>query len=67
MAGMKYVWKITAGAGSDGADHPACYAYAGSMREALELAGEPDAKAIPQVGRNWQGADGVQVIWGDLH
>ena len=67
MAGMKYVWKIIARTGNDGADRPACYAYAGSMREALELGGDPDAKAIPQVGRNWQGADELQVIGGDLH
>ncbi|WP_220798005.1 hypothetical protein [Roseobacter sp. OBYS 0001] len=39
------------------------YAFAGSMGEALELAGHPDAVAIPQIEKVWPGAAGTNFFW----
>lgn len=63
MTGMRYVWKITARGDQGSTEHLPCYAYAGSMREALELAGEPDALATPEVGREWQSFMDNQRVW----
>ena len=62
MADMKYVWKITGRDAPDQADLRQCYVLAGSMREALELAAETNAIAIPQVGKTWPGPEGVNVF-----
>jgi hypothetical protein len=62
MADMKYVWKITGRGAPDPSDLRQCYALAGSMREALELAGEPNSMAIPQVGKTWPGPEGVNIF-----
>ena len=61
LANMKYVWKIIVRNAVDDTNRRECYAFAGSMREALELAGEPNAMAIPQVGKTWPGPEGVNV------
>lgn len=63
MESMKYVWKIILQNAPDEADKLQGYAFAGSMGEALELVGEPNARAIPQVGKTWPGAEGVKVYW----
>ncbi|PUB17078.1 hypothetical protein DFP92_10288 [Yoonia sediminilitoris] len=63
MARMKYVWKIILESASDEVENRQVYALAGSMGEALELAGEPNARAIPQVGTNWPGAEGEKLYW----
>ncbi len=62
LANMKYVWKIIVRSAPDDTNRQECYAFAGSMREALELAGEPNAMAIPQVGKAWPGPEGVNVF-----
>lgn len=63
MESMKYVWKIILQNAPDEADNRQGYAFAGSMGEALELAGVPNARAIPQVGKTWPGAEGAKVYW----
>ncbi len=51
------------GSHPDEADHRQGYALAGSMGEALELAGYPDAVAIPQTGKLWPGEVGQSITW----
>jgi hypothetical protein len=63
MADMKYVWKIMVRTALDEADRRQGYVLAGSMGEALELAGHPDAVAIPQVDKLWPGSEGENVCW----
>jgi len=60
---MKYVWKIMVHGDLEQTDSRQGYALAGSMGEALELAGCPDAVAIPQVGRLWPGDPGQSIVW----
>jgi hypothetical protein len=60
---MKYVWKIIVRSHPDEAARRQGYAWAGSMSEALELAGHPDAVAIPQVHKLQPGPEGERVFW----
>ncbi len=53
MAEMKYVWEIMLHDPDTGSYRNQGYVQAGSMREALELAGHPNAVAIPQVNKSW--------------
>lgn len=39
------------------------YAWAGSMGEALEMANDPDAVAIPQTHKMWPGSPGETFFW----
>ena len=39
------------------------YALAGSMGEALEMSGEPNAVAIPQTHTMWPGSPGETFFW----
>jgi hypothetical protein len=59
---MKYVWKIVVRGAPDEADRVEGYALAGSMGEALELAGRPGAVAIPQIDKVWPGAEGQNFL-----
>jgi hypothetical protein len=63
MAGMKYVWKIMVRTALDEADRRQGYVLASRMGEALELAGHPDAVAIPQVDKLWPGSEGENICW----
>ncbi|WP_299739529.1 hypothetical protein [uncultured Roseobacter sp.] len=65
MISMKYVWKITLRRALKSGDRQQGYALAGSMGEALELAGAPDAIAVPQPGKAWQGPEGANFFWHD--
>ncbi len=58
MASMKYVWKIIVRGALDENDACESYVLAGSMGEALELAGHLDAVAIPQINKTWPGSEG---------
>ena len=60
---MKYVWKIMVRGHHGGPDRRQGYALAGSMREALEMAGDSDAAAIPQPHMAWPGAAGSVFFW----
>lgn len=60
---MKYVWKITVRNAVDKSERRHGYAFASSMGEALELAGHPDAVAIPQIEKVWPGAAGTNFFW----
>ena len=57
MPGMKYVWKIMVRNAPNEAVLRQGYALAGSMSEALELAGQLNAVAVPQVGKVWSGPE----------
>ena len=53
---MKYVWKIVVRHSMDEPSRRQGYALAGSMGEALEMAGDPNAVAIPQTRKMWPGS-----------
>ena len=63
MASMKYVWKVVVPTAPEDADRRQGYALASSMGEALELAGLPDAVAIPQPGKTWPGTAQQVIHW----
>ena len=63
MAGMQYVWKIMVRSVTDEDEGRQGYALAGSMGEALELAGEQNAVAIPQIEKVWPGPANAKVFW----
>ena len=60
---MKYVWKIMVRSAPDAPDARKGYALAGSMGEALEMSGEPNAVAIPQTHTMWPGSPGETFFW----
>ncbi|WP_299970487.1 hypothetical protein [uncultured Roseobacter sp.] len=60
---MKYVWKITVRRNDGATDRRQGYALAGSMGEALEMAGHPNAVAIPQTHQMWPGTPGETFFW----
>lgn len=55
---MKYVWKIVIRHSTQEPDKRQGYAWAGSMGEALEMADDPNAVAIPQTHKMWPGSPG---------
>ena len=60
---MKYVWKIIIRRSPDEPDLRQGYAWAGSTGEALEMAGDPNAVAIPQTHKMWAGGPGETLYW----
>ncbi|WP_300064527.1 hypothetical protein [uncultured Roseobacter sp.] len=60
---MKYVWKIVVRHSTDEPDRRQGYALAGSMGEALEMAGDANAVAIPQTHKIWPGGPGETFFW----
>lgn len=60
---MKHVWKIVVRRHPDEADRRQGYVLVEKMGEALDLAEDPDAVAIPQPLKMWPGAPGECVSW----
>jgi len=60
---MKYVWKITIPASASAGGARQGYALAGSMGEAREMAGMPDAVAVPMAHTIWPGAEDETFFW----
>lgn len=60
---MKYVWKIVVRHSTEEPDRRQGYAWAGSMGEALEMAGDANAVAIPQTHKMWPGSPGETFFW----
>lgn len=60
---MRYVWKIVVRYSMSEPDRRQGYALAGSMGEALEMAGDPEAIAIPQTHKMWPGSPGETFFW----
>ena len=63
MSGMKYVWKIIVRSEPNETLRRQGYALAGSMGEALELAGHPNAVAVPQIDKVWSEPEGRTFFW----
>ncbi|MFK7763136.1 MAG: hypothetical protein AB8B62_07745 [Roseobacter sp.] len=48
---------------TNAAGHRQGFALAGSMGEALEMAGDPNAVAVPQTHRMWPGNPDETFFW----
>lgn len=63
---IKHGWKIVVRHAADEPDRRQGYAWAGSMGEALEMADDPNAVAIPQTHKMWPVSPGETFFWNSV-